>query len=149
MSFLIRSPHPGSQQQKHSCSEQCVNEILMTGLGSDHTHPYLVSLVNQELVVYKTFPFEQTKNPGHLSVRFSKVLYTVHSLYTVLDCSVVVTYNLNHKVLKNHKNVWRRVITFKLLSFYQNFTWMLHIVMVLYGKLINDNCLLGSSQGVA
>jgi hypothetical protein len=45
----------------------------MTGLGPDHTHPYLVSLIDQELVVYKAFPFEQTKNPGHLSVRFSKV----------------------------------------------------------------------------
>ena len=67
------SPHPGSQQQKHSCSEHCVNEILMTGLGPYHTHPYLVSLIDQELIVYKAFPFEQTKNPGHLSVRFSKV----------------------------------------------------------------------------
>ena len=45
----------------------------MTGLGPDHTHPYLMSLIDKELVVYKAFPFEQTKNPGHLSVRFSKV----------------------------------------------------------------------------
>ena len=68
---MIHSQHPGSQK-KHS-SEQIVDEILMTGLGPDHTHPYLVSLIDQELVIYKTFPFEQTKDPGHLSVRFSKV----------------------------------------------------------------------------
>ena len=68
---MIHSQHPGSQK-KHS-SEQIVDEILMTGLGPDHTHPYLVSLIDQELVIYKAFPFEQTKDPGHLSVRFSKV----------------------------------------------------------------------------
>ena len=65
------SPHQGSQQ-KHS-SEQCVDEILMTGLGPDSTHPYLMSLIDKELVIYKAFPFEQLKNPGHLSIRFSKV----------------------------------------------------------------------------
>ena len=52
----------------------------MTGLGPDHAHPYLVSLIDKELVVYKAFPFEQTKNPGHLSVRFNKVC----ALYTIL-----------------------------------------------------------------
>ena len=70
------SPHPGSQQ-KHS-SEQRVDEILMTGLGPDRTHPYLLSLIDEELVIYKAFHFEQTKNPGHLSIRFSKV-FTFHS----------------------------------------------------------------------
>ena len=47
----------------------------MTGLGPDGTRPYLISLIDGELVIYKAFPFEQTKNPGHLSVRFSKVSF--------------------------------------------------------------------------
>ena len=64
----------------------------MTGLGPDHAHPYLVSLIDNELVVYKAFPLDQTKNPGHLSLRFSKVCAST-LYYTVLHVHVVTVYN--------------------------------------------------------
>lgn len=45
----------------------------MTGLGPGCAHPYLVCLIDKELVVYKAFHFDKSQNPGHLSIRFSKV----------------------------------------------------------------------------
>lgn len=65
------SPHPGNPEL-HS-SEQELEEILLVGMGPLQSHPHLMALIDQELVVYRAFPFQQSQNPGHLQLRFSKV----------------------------------------------------------------------------
>ena len=55
-------------------NEQSVQEVLIAGLGPEGTYPHLLALVDRELVVYKAFARVQTQNPGHLHIRFSKVL---------------------------------------------------------------------------
>jgi len=71
----LPSPHPGNPEL-HS-SEQELEEILLVGMGPLQSHPHLMALIDQELVVYRAFPFQQSQNPGHLQLRFSKVQHKV------------------------------------------------------------------------
>ena len=68
-SHVTPSPHTG---QLHT-SEQSVEELLLVGLGPGGAHPLLLSLIDQELIIYRAFPCRQTQSTGHLQLRFSKV----------------------------------------------------------------------------
>ena len=67
----LHSPHAGNPEL-HS-SEQLVDEVLLVGLGPRQSYPHLMALVDQDLVVYTAFAFQQSQNPEHLQLRFSKV----------------------------------------------------------------------------
>lgn len=58
-------------------NEQSVQEVLIAGLGPGGSYPHLLALIDRELVVYKVFAHVQTQNPGHLHIRFSKVVHKV------------------------------------------------------------------------
>ena len=56
-----------------------VEEVLLLGVeshGGGPTHPYLLALLDNELMVYRAFQYRQTQNAGHLQLRFSKVRAT-------------------------------------------------------------------------
>ena len=74
------SPHPvtssSKTKSKNADRPVGVGEVLLLGVESHtggSTHPYLLALVDNELVVYKAFHYRQTQNTGHLQLRFSKV----------------------------------------------------------------------------
>ena len=72
------SPHPvaSTGQPKAPVSPVGVEEVLLLGVesrGIGPTHPYLLSLLDNELIVYRAFQYRQTQNAGHLQLRFSKV----------------------------------------------------------------------------
>lgn len=56
----------------------------MVGLGPSRSHPHIMALVDNELVVYKAFPYASS-NTGHLQLRLSKV--RMHSLPASLVAS--------------------------------------------------------------
>ena len=66
-------------QPKAPVSPVGVEEVLLLGVesrGIGPTHPYLLSLLDNELIVYRAFQYRQTQNAGHLQLRFSKVRRT-------------------------------------------------------------------------
>ena len=57
-----------------------VGELLLLGAESGiggSAHPYLLALLDNELVVYRAFRYRQTEKRDHLQLRFSKVLHTI------------------------------------------------------------------------
>ena len=80
ITVFIYSPHPtaSSSKTKSKSADRLVGvgEVLLLGVESHiggSTHPYLLALVDNELVVYRAFKYNQTQNPGHLQLRFGKV----------------------------------------------------------------------------
>ena len=74
------SPHPVASntksKSKNTDRPAGVGEVLLLGVESrvgGSTHPYLLALVDNELVVYQAFQYRQTQKEGHLQLRFSKV----------------------------------------------------------------------------
>lgn len=76
------SPHPvvsgTKSKSKGSDRPAGVGEVLLLGVESHiggPSHPYLLALLDNELMVYRAFHYKQTHNTGHLQLRFSKVSY--------------------------------------------------------------------------
>jgi cleavage and polyadenylation specificity factor subunit 1 len=76
------SPHPvasgAKSKAKTADRPEGVGEVLLLGVESHvggPSHPYLLALLDNELMVYRAFHYKQTQNVGHLQLRFSKVLH--------------------------------------------------------------------------
>ncbi|KAK7115084.1 hypothetical protein V1264_001025 [Littorina saxatilis] len=53
-----------------------LKEILVTGLGHNRSHPYLMAWVEEELLIYEAFPYQASDSPAtdkHLKIRFKKI----------------------------------------------------------------------------
>ena len=79
---VIVSPHPvaASSKTKSKSTDRPVGvgELLLLGVESHvggSAHPYLLALLDNELVVYRAFRYRQTEKKDHLQLRFSKVSY--------------------------------------------------------------------------
>ena len=60
-----------------------VREILVTGLGYNSKRPFLIALVDQDLLVYEAFKFKASVE-GNLGLRFRKVRLTgCHGVFTL------------------------------------------------------------------
>ena len=53
-----------------------VKEILLTGLPDKNPKPLLAALVDQDLLLYEAFSYNESSTEGHLNVRFKKVSFT-------------------------------------------------------------------------
>lgn len=87
LSLCCVSPHPvaASSKTKSKSADRPagVGELLLLGVESHiggSAHPYLLALLDNELVVYRAFRYRQTEKRGHLQLRFSKVSYKVNFL---------------------------------------------------------------------
>jgi cleavage and polyadenylation specificity factor subunit 1 len=54
-----------------------VREILLTGLPDKNPKPLLAALVDQDLLLYEAFSYNDSSTEGHLNIRFKKVSLTV------------------------------------------------------------------------
>lgn len=50
-----------------------MKEILLTGLPDQSPKPLLAALVDQDLLLYEAFVYNDSSTEGHLNVRFKKV----------------------------------------------------------------------------
>ena len=54
-----------------------MKEILLTGLPDKNPKPLLAALVDQDLLIYEAFSYNDSSTEGHLNIRFKKVCFTV------------------------------------------------------------------------
>ena len=66
-------PTGSSQNQDENL---VVKEILLTGLPDKNPKPLLAALVDQDLLLYEAFSYNESSTEGHLNVRFKKVSFT-------------------------------------------------------------------------
>ncbi|CAG05995.1 unnamed protein product [Tetraodon nigroviridis] len=55
-----------------------VKEVTLVSLGYNHSRPYLLVHVEQELLVYEAFPYDQQQPQNNLKVRFKKVPHNIN-----------------------------------------------------------------------
>ncbi|KAM8967424.1 cleavage and polyadenylation specificity factor subunit 1 isoform 2-T2 [Pelodytes ibericus] len=55
-----------------------VKEVLLVGLGNRQTRPYLLVLVDMELLIYEAFAHDSQLGQGNLKVRFKKVPHNIN-----------------------------------------------------------------------
>jgi hypothetical protein len=60
-----------------------VEQILFTGMGPIGKFPYLIALINKELVIYQGFKYPSAYN-DHLCIRFSKVCFILSNISLLL-----------------------------------------------------------------
>ncbi|XP_063041814.1 cleavage and polyadenylation specificity factor subunit 1 [Engraulis encrasicolus] len=55
-----------------------VKEVSLVALGHNNTRPYLLVHVEQELLIYEAFPYDQQLVQGNLKVRFKKMPHNIN-----------------------------------------------------------------------
>ncbi|KAM9494818.1 cleavage and polyadenylation specificity factor subunit 1 isoform 2-T2 [Clarias gariepinus] len=56
-----------------------VKEVVLVSLGYNHTRPYLLAHVEQELLIYEAFPYDQQQGQSsNLKVRFKKMPHNIN-----------------------------------------------------------------------
>ncbi|CAN9504109.1 unnamed protein product [Ophioblennius macclurei] len=55
-----------------------VKEVSLVSLGNNHSRPYLLVHVEQELLIYEAFPYDQQQPQNNLKVRFKKVPHNIN-----------------------------------------------------------------------
>ncbi|XP_069051049.1 cleavage and polyadenylation specificity factor subunit 1 isoform X1 [Lepisosteus oculatus] len=55
-----------------------VKEVALVSLGNRQTRPYLLAHVDQELLVYEAFSYDQQQGQNNLKVRFKKVPHNIN-----------------------------------------------------------------------
>uniref|UniRef100_A0A673AL61 Cleavage and polyadenylation specificity factor subunit 1 n=1 Tax=Sphaeramia orbicularis TaxID=375764 RepID=A0A673AL61_9TELE len=55
-----------------------VKEVALVSLGNNHSRPYLLVHVEQELLIYEAFPYDQQQPQNNLKVRFKKVPHNIN-----------------------------------------------------------------------
>uniref|UniRef100_A0A8C1EBT3 Cleavage and polyadenylation specificity factor subunit 1 n=1 Tax=Cyprinus carpio carpio TaxID=630221 RepID=A0A8C1EBT3_CYPCA len=55
-----------------------VKEVSLVSLGYNHSRPYLLAHVDQELLIYEAFPYDQLQAQSNLKVRFKKMPHNIN-----------------------------------------------------------------------
>ncbi|XP_026203717.1 cleavage and polyadenylation specificity factor subunit 1 [Anabas testudineus] len=55
-----------------------VKEVALVSLGNNQSRPYLLVHVEQELLIYEAFPYDQQQPQNNLKVRFKKVPHNIN-----------------------------------------------------------------------
>lgn len=55
-----------------------VKEVALVSLGYSHSRPYLLAHVEQELLIYEAFPYDQQQAQSNLKVRFKKMPHNIN-----------------------------------------------------------------------
>uniref|UniRef100_A0A6Q2Y7M7 Cleavage and polyadenylation specificity factor subunit 1 n=1 Tax=Esox lucius TaxID=8010 RepID=A0A6Q2Y7M7_ESOLU len=55
-----------------------VKEVALVSLGNNHSRPYLLVHVEQELLIYEAFPYDQQQAQSNLKVRFKKMPHNIN-----------------------------------------------------------------------
>ncbi|KAM6958697.1 cleavage and polyadenylation specificity factor subunit 1 [Aplochiton taeniatus] len=55
-----------------------VKEVSLVSLGNNHCRPYLLVHVEQELLIYEAFPYDQQQAQSNLKVRFKKMPHNIN-----------------------------------------------------------------------
>ncbi|XP_055081230.1 cleavage and polyadenylation specificity factor subunit 1 [Periophthalmus magnuspinnatus] len=55
-----------------------VKEVSLVSLGHNRSRPYLLVHVEQELLIYEAFPYDQQQPQNNLKVRFKKVTHSIN-----------------------------------------------------------------------
>ncbi|XP_043073522.1 cleavage and polyadenylation specificity factor subunit 1 [Puntigrus tetrazona] len=55
-----------------------VKEVALVSLGYSHSRPYLLAHVDQELLIYEAFPYDQQQAQSNLKVRFKKMPHNIN-----------------------------------------------------------------------
>uniref|UniRef100_A0A8C7IBT0 Cleavage and polyadenylation specificity factor subunit 1 n=1 Tax=Oncorhynchus kisutch TaxID=8019 RepID=A0A8C7IBT0_ONCKI len=55
-----------------------VKEVALVSLGNNHCRPYLLVHVEQELLIYEAFPYDQQQAQSNLKVRFKKMPHNIN-----------------------------------------------------------------------
>uniref|UniRef100_A0A3Q0RDF5 Cleavage and polyadenylation specificity factor subunit 1 n=1 Tax=Amphilophus citrinellus TaxID=61819 RepID=A0A3Q0RDF5_AMPCI len=55
-----------------------VKEVALVSLGNNHSRPYLLVHVEQELLIYEAFQYDQQQPQNNLKVRFKKVPHNIN-----------------------------------------------------------------------
>ncbi|XP_051519107.1 cleavage and polyadenylation specificity factor subunit 1 [Myxocyprinus asiaticus] len=55
-----------------------VKEVALVSLGYKHSRPYLLVHVDQELLIYEAFPYDQQQAQSNLKVRFKKMPHNIN-----------------------------------------------------------------------
>ncbi|XP_016321673.1 cleavage and polyadenylation specificity factor subunit 1-like [Sinocyclocheilus anshuiensis] len=55
-----------------------VKEVALVSLGYNHSRPYLLEHVDQELLIYEAFPYDQLQAQSNLKVRFKKMPHNIN-----------------------------------------------------------------------
>ncbi|XP_059412760.1 cleavage and polyadenylation specificity factor subunit 1 [Carassius carassius] len=55
-----------------------VKEVALVSLGYNHSRPYLLAHVDQELLIYEAFPYDQSQAQSNLKVRFKKMPHNIN-----------------------------------------------------------------------
>uniref|UniRef100_A0A8C9TK81 Cleavage and polyadenylation specificity factor subunit 1 n=1 Tax=Scleropages formosus TaxID=113540 RepID=A0A8C9TK81_SCLFO len=55
-----------------------VKEVALVSLGHNHSRPYLLVHVEQELLIYEAFPYDQQQAQNNLKVRFKKMPHNIN-----------------------------------------------------------------------
>uniref|UniRef100_A0A8C1PQM0 Cleavage and polyadenylation specificity factor subunit 1 n=1 Tax=Cyprinus carpio TaxID=7962 RepID=A0A8C1PQM0_CYPCA len=55
-----------------------VKEVALVSLGYNHSRPYLLAHVDQELLIYEAFPYDQLQAQSNLKVRFKKMPHNIN-----------------------------------------------------------------------
>lgn len=55
-----------------------VKEVALVSLGYNHSRPYLLAHVDQELLIYEAFPYDQQQTQSNLKVRFKKMPHNIN-----------------------------------------------------------------------
>ncbi|XP_037120198.1 cleavage and polyadenylation specificity factor subunit 1 [Syngnathus acus] len=55
-----------------------VKEVTLVSLGNNRSRPYLLVHVEQELLIYEAFPYDQQQPQNNLKVRFKKVPHNIN-----------------------------------------------------------------------
>ncbi|TKS88975.1 Cleavage and polyadenylation specificity factor subunit 1 [Collichthys lucidus] len=55
-----------------------VKEVALVSLGNNHSRPYLLVHVEQELLIYEAFPYDQQQPQNNLKARFKKVPHNIN-----------------------------------------------------------------------
>ncbi|XP_048057848.1 LOW QUALITY PROTEIN: cleavage and polyadenylation specificity factor subunit 1 [Megalobrama amblycephala] len=55
-----------------------VKEVALVSLGYSHSRPYLLAHVDQELLIYEAFPYDQQQAQCNLKVRFKKMPHNIN-----------------------------------------------------------------------
>ncbi|TRZ02096.1 hypothetical protein DNTS_012420 [Danionella cerebrum] len=71
-----------AEQKKEEVTRQgeipLVKEVVLVSLGYNHSRPYLLVHVDQELLIYEAFPYDQQQAQNNLKVRFRKVPHNIN-----------------------------------------------------------------------
>ncbi|KAK2887249.1 hypothetical protein QQF64_013731 [Cirrhinus molitorella] len=55
-----------------------VKEVALVSLGHNHSRPYLLTHIDQELLIYEAFPYDQQQAQSNLKVRFKKMPHNIN-----------------------------------------------------------------------